>query len=177
MLDASRFIGLHLLGGFVVEDLAFTQEPIVDALGREAAAQTRIVGRRFHLLLRRGMSSQEESVSLYHEVLEAAAVASPFPPESVVEFNEGDFERAAQAACDRFGPASPENLNRMLRQYGIEVDLIKLADGDRLLRLTERGTGLALEKKLDAQQPVVRQKLQLLGIFKAALAQAQEVAA
>ncbi len=118
MLDASQFIGLRLLGGFVIEDLRFTDEPLVDALGREAAAQTRIVGRRFRLLLRRGLSSREESTSLYHEVLEAAAVASDFPPESVQAFNEGDFERAAKAACDKLGPASPEKLNRMLRQFG-----------------------------------------------------------
>ncbi len=90
----------------------------MDALGREATAQTRIVGPRFRVLLRRPMSSREESVSLYHEILEAAAVASDFPPESVVEYNEGDFERAALAACDRFGPASPENLKRMLQKFG-----------------------------------------------------------
>jgi hypothetical protein len=33
-----------------------------------------------------------------HEVLEAATVAAEYPPLSVVEFNEGAFERAAQAA-------------------------------------------------------------------------------
>ena len=59
----------------------------------------------------------------------------------------------------------------------IEVDLIKLTDGVRLLRLTERASGLSLEKKLDARQSVVRQKRRLIALFNAALAQAHEVAA
>lgn len=122
MLDASKFVGLRLPGGFVIESLELTDEPITDALDREASARTRIVGRCFHLLLRRGMSAHEESVSLYHEVLEAAAVASGEPPSSIMEFNEGDFEAAAQAAHARFGPASPESLDRMLRQFGFGLE-------------------------------------------------------
>jgi hypothetical protein len=59
----------------------------------------------------------------------------------------------------------------------IEVGLIKLTDGVRLLRLTERVSGLSLEKKLDARQSVVRQKQRLIALFNATLAQAQEVAA
>ena len=65
----------------------------------------------------------------------------------------------------------------MNHRQRIEVDLVKLADGARLLRLTESRTGLSLEKRLDAGRPVVRQKQQLLTLFKATLAQAQEVAA
>lgn len=55
----------------------------------------------------------------------------------------------------------------------IEVELIKLVGGERLLRLTEPRLGLSLEKKLDPNQPVVRQKHQLLAVFEAALARAQ----
>jgi len=55
----------------------------------------------------------------------------------------------------------------------IQIDLIKLTDGERLLRLTEPQSGLSLEKKLDARQPLVRQKERLLGMFEAALAQAE----
>lgn len=54
----------------------------------------------------------------------------------------------------------------------IEVELVKLVGGERLLRLTERRSGLSLEKKLDPNQPVVRQKKQLLSAFEAALARA-----
>lgn len=40
-----------------------------------------------------------------------------------------------------------------------EIDLLmlKLADGDRVLRLTELRSGLALEKRLDPAKPVAQQ--------------------
>lgn len=59
----------------------------------------------------------------------------------------------------------------------IQMDLIKLVGGERLLRLTEPRTGLSLEKKLDAKQPIVRQKEQLLNVFEAALVRAELTAA
>jgi hypothetical protein len=109
------FIKLRLPGGFVIADLAFSHEPMVDALGREAIAQTRIVGREFRLLIRGGLSEAEMSITLYHEILEAASVASPNPPASVTEFNEANFEEAAQASHNRWGKASPANLDRLLQ--------------------------------------------------------------
>jgi len=54
----------------------------------------------------------------------------------------------------------------------IQIDLVKLISGERLLRLTDPGSGLALEKKLDPQRSIVGQKEQLLGVFEAALARA-----
>jgi len=115
MIDAASFKNIRLQGGFIVTEIEFAPEPLADALGREAAAQTRIVGNKFHLLLRSGLSQRELSVTLYHEVLEAASVASPNPPGSVMDFNEADFERAARAMHDESGEVSPENLNRMLQ--------------------------------------------------------------
>jgi hypothetical protein len=90
----------------------------VDALGREAIAQTRIVGREFVLLIRAGLSEEELSVTLYHEILEAAAVGSLNPPNDVMEFNEAAFERAAREAHARWGNASPTNLNLLLQIHG-----------------------------------------------------------
>lgn len=65
----------------------------------------------------------------------------------------------------------------MIDRSTIQIDLIKLVSGERLLRLTEPQSGLSLEKKLDASQPVVRQKERLLGVFEAALARAELSAA
>ena len=65
----------------------------------------------------------------------------------------------------------------MIDRSKIQIDLIKLVSGERLLRLTEPQSGLSLEKKLDARQPVVRQKERLLGVFEAALARAELSAA
>ena len=66
---------------------------------------------------------------------------------------------------------------RMAAHDKIQIDLIKLADGMRLLRLTEAQSGLSLERKLDPDRPVLRQKQQLLSVFEAALAQAELSAA
>ena len=65
----------------------------------------------------------------------------------------------------------------MIDRSKIQIDLIKLLSGERLLRLTEPQSGLSLEKMLDAGQPVVRQKERLLGVFEAALARAELSAA
>ena len=59
---------------------------------------------------------------LYHEILEAATVASLHPPVRVMEFNEGDFERAARAAHAEWGDPTPENPNRMLQSYGFREE-------------------------------------------------------
>jgi hypothetical protein len=117
MIDISSFKNLRLPGGFVLVEIGFTPEPLVDALGRDAIAQTRIVGREFRLLICSDLPEKEISISLYHEVLEAASVASASPPASVMDFNEGDFERAARAAHERWGSASAQNLSRLLQFY------------------------------------------------------------
>ena len=65
----------------------------------------------------------------------------------------------------------------MIDRSKIQIDLIKLVSGERLLRLTEPQSGLSLDKKLDAKLPVVHQKERLLGVFEAALARAELSAA
>jgi hypothetical protein len=49
-------------------------------------------------------------------------VASSAPPASVTEFNEGDFERAAYAAYEQYGPATPKSVERMLQFYGFREE-------------------------------------------------------
>ncbi|MFN3408866.1 MAG: hypothetical protein ACK45B_07730 [Limisphaerales bacterium] len=120
MIDPATFKNLRLRGGFTITDVEFTSEPIMDALNREALAQTRINGTRFHIRLQAGMSEQEISICPYHEVLEAATVASLRPPDSVIKFNEGDFERAAQTAHAQFGSVTPTSLNHLLQSYGFQ---------------------------------------------------------
>lgn len=65
----------------------------------------------------------------------------------------------------------------MINPNKIQVDLIKLVGGGRLLRLTEPQSGLCLEQKLDPQKSVARQKERLFGVFGAALARAELMAA
>ena len=118
MIDLESLKNVRLLGGFRIVAIVATKEPLTDALEREAIAQTRINASNFSITMREGLSERELSVTLYHEVLEAATVASPAPPLAVIEFNEGDFERAAQEAFTRFGEATLPNLNSMLQSFG-----------------------------------------------------------
>jgi hypothetical protein len=59
----------------------------------------------------------------------------------------------------------------------IQIELIKLPGGERLLRLAEPISGLALERKLDVTQSVHQQKEQLLDVFETALKRAELTAA
>jgi hypothetical protein len=61
----------------------------------------------------------------------------------------------------------------MIKRDKIQIELIKLKSGERLLRLTEPQSGLSLERKLDQERPVVDQKKRLLSVFEAALARAE----
>jgi hypothetical protein len=51
----------------------------------------------------------------------------------------------------------------------IQIDLIKLQNGERLLRLTDTPSGLVLEKKLDPEKALLAQKKRLSETFAAAL--------
>ncbi len=61
----------------------------------------------------------------------------------------------------------------MVNRDQIQIDLITLIGGERLLRLTEPQSSLVLEKKLDPTQPIVRQRERLFDVFEAALARAE----
>ena len=118
MIPLTEFTNLELVGGFRITHIEIDDEPLTDALGRDAIARTAVIGKRFELTIRSGLSEREWSVTLYHEILEAAAVAADDPPVSVLEFNESHFEAAAYAAHETFGPATPSSLNQMLHSYG-----------------------------------------------------------
>lgn len=115
VIDIRQFKNLRLHGGFIIKDIALTDDPIVDALGREAIGQTRTIAREFRLVIRSNLRERELSITLYHEVLEAASVAIAKPPAGVMDFNEADFERAARDAHERWGDASPANLDLLLQ--------------------------------------------------------------
>jgi hypothetical protein len=117
-VNIESLAGLQLRGGFRIADVEVTDEPLIDAIGREAVAQTTITGREFSLLIRGGLSDAELSVTLYHEILEAAAVACEDCPAALADFNEAEFERAAQKIHRELGAATSRNLDRMLAQYG-----------------------------------------------------------
>lgn len=53
------------------------------------------------------------------------------------------------------------------------VDLIKLADGVRLLRFTDAKSGVSVERRVEAAGSVAAQTRQLREVFDAAVARAQ----
>jgi len=120
MSNPKDYANVPLPDGFTLAEVEIAEEPLVDALGREAIARTWIQGRELRITVRPDLSEKEFSVTLYHEILEGMTVGVPHPPESVMDFNEGDFEREAYAAFERWGDASAENLNRILQFFGFE---------------------------------------------------------
>ena len=81
-------------------------------------AKTTIQGLRIAIVLDQAQPANEQSISIYHELLEGLTVALSHPPASVVEFCEGDFEREARLAFDRFGVATPESVLAFLATFG-----------------------------------------------------------
>jgi hypothetical protein len=65
----------------------------------------------------------------------------------------------------------------MEKSDDIQVDLVKLRNGERLLRLTDLLSGLVLEKKLDPEKAVVLQKKRLYEALEAALVRHKMTAA
>jgi hypothetical protein len=120
VVDLKQFKNFQLHGGFVIKDIELTDDRIVDAIGREAIAQTSAIVREFRLLIRSRLSEEELSITLYHEILEAASVATTIPPADVIDFNEAGFEKAARNAHKRWGNASPANLNLLLQFHGFQ---------------------------------------------------------
>ena len=51
----------------------------------------------------------------------------------------------------------------------IQIQLITLATGDRLLRLEDPESGLTVERKLHPGKPLVSQKVKLMALFRAML--------
>jgi hypothetical protein len=68
-------------------------------------------------------------------------------------------------------------MGMMADQSKIQFDMIKLLNGERILRLIDPQSGQSLEKKLIPAEAVVRQKDRLLQVFEAALARAELIGA
>jgi hypothetical protein len=61
----------------------------------------------------------------------------------------------------------------VVNRADIQIELVKLSGGERLLRLADPTSGLALERKLDANRSVHHQKERLLDVFESALKRAE----
>jgi len=111
------FRDLALPGGFILSGIALVPGPMIDPIGRSALARTVIEGHRIAIVLDEAQPPDEQSISIYHEVLEGLTVAVAAPPAEVVDFCEGDFEREAKLALQRFGVATPEAVIAFLTAF------------------------------------------------------------
>lgn len=59
----------------------------------------------------------------------------------------------------------------------IQITLLRLKDGSRLLRLSEPETGLALERTLNPSRPMLRQQQQLKALFESMIQRADALLA
>lgn len=64
-----------------------------------------------------------------------------------------------------------------MKTVPIQITLLRLKDGSRLLRLSEPETGLALERALNPNRPVLRQKQQLKALFESMIQRAEVLVA
>jgi len=112
------FRELRLPGGFVISSIDAVPPPLIDPIGRPALAKTTIQGSRIAIVLDATQPADEQSISIYHELLEGLTVALPHPPGSVIDFCEGDFEREARLAFARFGIATPESVLTFVATFG-----------------------------------------------------------
>lgn len=118
MGDFDAYLGLALRGGFLLKSIVSKDAPMTDALNRHALARTVITAMTFEMNISSQLSPEEISVTLYHEILEAAAIASADPPSSVCQLNEAGFESAAQQMHVNLGMVTPAKLNQMLELFG-----------------------------------------------------------
>ena len=116
-MNLRAFDGLELPGNFLVQGIHFSPAELIDPLGRPALAKSVIQGKSIAIFLT-SQSEEEQSISIYHEMLEALTVAFDTPPEPVMLMNEADFEQAGRDAHRKFGLASPTTVVSFLKAYG-----------------------------------------------------------
>jgi hypothetical protein len=112
-------VGQTLHSGILIEAIAYEDE-LYDVLGRPATGWTRQIGNRLEITLLSGLTEEEASVTMYHELIEAA-MGVHFPndvPIALHEVNEEQIDDLAVKYHQRFGPATVDTLNEMLRELG-----------------------------------------------------------
>jgi len=117
-MNLAPFKGLRLPNGFTLLKIELAASPMSDAIGRPALAKAVIAGDTISVDLVADQTSDELSVSIYHELLEAMTVGVPSPPRTVCDLNEAGFEKAAQDAHRRHGLANPHNVLNFLHEFG-----------------------------------------------------------
>jgi hypothetical protein len=108
-----------LRGGFSIESISVAEGKL--GLRGISLGQTTIEpikSGKMTIQIAPGQSPDEQSVTIYHEVLEAAGLDAKKPPAVLLDLSEEDFDLLAYMAHEQFGPATVENLNMRLDALG-----------------------------------------------------------
>ncbi len=117
--DLGSFSNAPLRGGHSIESITVAEGKL--GTGGASLGQTTIQPIRsgkMTIQLAPGQSASEQSVSIYHEVLEAAALDAKNPPMMLLDLSESEFDMLAYMAQEQFGTATVENLNKLLQAVG-----------------------------------------------------------
>ena len=117
--NLESFRNATLRGGFSIESISVAEGKL--GSGGASLGQTTIEpirSGRMTIQIAPGQSAYEQSVSIYHEVLEATALDAKNPPAMLRDLSEEDFDLLAYMAQEQFGPATVENLKKLLEAVG-----------------------------------------------------------
>jgi hypothetical protein len=62
-----------------------------------------------------GLSPEEQSITIYHEVIEVASLQAKRPPPMVLDLSEQEIDLLAKMAHEQYGLATVGSLNQLLR--------------------------------------------------------------
>jgi hypothetical protein len=116
--DLESFRGARLRGGFGIESITIAKGRLGDR-GASLGQTSMDVGTGMMAIrIAPDQSPFEQSVTIYHEVLEATALQARTPPAMVLDLSEEEFDLLAYMAQEQFGTATVENLDRLLEALG-----------------------------------------------------------
>jgi hypothetical protein len=119
-LDLSTFRNAQLRGGTSIESITMSEEPIVDVSGGPALGHTstNLGTGAMEIEIAPGLSPEEQSITIYHEVIEVASLQAKQPPPTVLDLSEQEIDLLAKTAHEQYGLATVETLNHLLRDLG-----------------------------------------------------------
>ncbi len=119
-LDLSTFRNAQLRGGTSIESITISEGPIVDVSGGPAFGHTstNLGTGAMEIEIALGLSPEEQSITIYHEVIEVASLQAKQPPPAVLDLSEQEIDLVANMAHEQYGLATVETLNKLLRDLG-----------------------------------------------------------
>ncbi len=118
-IDLGTFSGKTLHSGIEIESVE-TAKDLTDVIGRPATGHTSRVGKKLKITIKEGLTPEEQSITIYHELIEGA-MGAHFPdnvPKALQELNEVGIDELAKQFHEMLGPASVSNLNKALKELG-----------------------------------------------------------